>query len=158
MKILFCSTHSFLENLPAGPSSFVRSFSPDRAKKKTGDLRENFLQLLEMRLDNVVYRAGLAKSRSQARQLVNHGHFIVNDKKVTIASFLVKSGDIIKIKSTKQDSKYYKNIFDSLKKQEKPGWINFETDKKAIKVLHAPTIEVIKPNFEVQQIIEYYSK
>lgn len=131
----------------------------EKAQKKSGDAGENFLQSLEMRMDNVIYRAGLASSRSEARQLVNHGHFTVNDKNVKIPSFTTRPGDIIKIKKIKLNSKLHKAKLEEIsKKKDIPGWLNFEKDKNAIKILHKPDMAMINPNFQIQQIIEYYSK
>ena len=130
----------------------------NKAQKKSGDAGEIFLQFLEMRMDNAVYRSGLADSRSQARQLVNHGHFTVNGKKVTIPSYLLKTGDLIKVKETKKDSKFHKKMLESLQKKQIPGWINFDKAESTVKILHKPSIDMINPNFKVQQIIEYYSK
>ena len=130
----------------------------NKAQKKSGDAGENFLQFLEMRMDNAVYRSGLADSRSQARQLVNHGHFTVNGKKVTIPSYLLKTGDLIKVKETKKDSKFHKKMLESLQKKQIPGWINFDKTESTVKILHKPSMDMINPNFKIQQIIEYYSK
>lgn len=130
----------------------------EKAKNKGGDAGENFLQLLEMRLDNVVYRAGFASSRPQARQLINHGHFDVNDKKVTIPSYIVKNGDILKVRSGKKDGKFHKSMIEALKGKEMPGWLNFDKSKGTIKILHKPSLEMINPNFQISQIIEFYSK
>ena len=130
----------------------------DKARKKGGDAGENFLQLLEMRMDNAIYRSGLASSRSQARQLVNHGHFVVNDKKVTIPSYVLKSGDLIAVRKTKKDCKLHKIMLDALQKKEIPGWMNFDKTKNVVKILHKPSMDMINPNFQIRQIIEYYSK
>lgn len=131
----------------------------EKAQKKSGDAGENFLQSLEMRLDNVVYRAGFASSRSEARQLVSHGHFTVNDKNVKIPSFVVRPGDMLKVKTIKANSKMHKTKMEAItKKNNIPGWMNFEKDKNSVKVLHKPSMAMINPNFQIQQIIEYYSK
>ena len=130
----------------------------DKARKKSGDAGENFLQFLEMRIDNAIYRSGLASSRSQARQLVNHGHFTINDKKVTIPSYILKIGDLIAIRKAKKDCKFYKIMLDTLQKKEIPGWMNFDKNENKVKILHKPGIDMINPNFQVRQIIEYYSK
>lgn len=130
----------------------------DKASKKTGDAGKNFLRLLEMRLDNVVYRAGFAISRAQARQLVNHGHFTVDDKKADIPSFLVKVGSLIKIKKNSASNRYFKNVNENLKKTDRPSWLNFDLSALSVKVLHEPKDEDLPQNFNVQVIIEYYSK
>jgi small subunit ribosomal protein S4 len=115
------------------------------------------LKLLERRLDNVVYRAGFASSRAQARQMVNHGLFFVNDKKVNIPSYSVKPGDVIKIKSNKKNSKIFSDLAEKSKNKEVPGWIHFDKNLSA-KILHQPGIEAINPNFNTQIIVKYYSR
>jgi small subunit ribosomal protein S4 len=129
----------------------------ERAKRHEGNTSENFLKLLELRLDNVVYRAGFAASRAQARQMVNHGLFTVNDKKADIPSFSVKTGDLIKIKASKKNSKLFSNLAERSKSKEVPGWIHLDKGLSA-KILHQPGIEAINPNFNTQIIVEYYSR
>jgi len=130
----------------------------DKAQKQTGNAGENFLKLLEMRLDNVVYRAGFASSRAQARQLVNHGLFAVNNLTVDIPSYVVSTGDIVTIKNNKKGAKIFKNLGESLKKKEIPGWLNVDAKEISAKVLHKPDMKTINPTFNIQMIIEYYSK
>jgi len=130
----------------------------EKAAKKSGDAGKNFLRALEMRLDNVVYRLGWATSRSAARQLVNHGHFIVNDRKVDIPSFTVKVGQIVKAKKSSLNNRYFKTAAERLKKSERPSWLNLETDGLLSKVLHEPKDGDLPQNVNAQVIIEYYSK
>lgn len=130
----------------------------EKASKKQGDAGKNFLKALEMRLDNVIFRLGLATSRAQARQLVNHGHFTVNGKKASIPSFSVKLGQVIKIKKGSQNSRYFKNLEAKLKKAERPSWLNFDASELSSKVLHEPKDTDLPQNLNVQMIIEYYSK
>ncbi len=130
----------------------------ERAKAKTGNTGENFLCLLEMRLDNVVFRLGLASSRGQARQMVSHGLLTVNDQRVTVPSYATRTGDIIKIKSNKKDAKIFNNLVEVLKKKEIPGWLNMDTKTLSAKILHKPTMDIIAPTFNIQMIIEYYSR
>lgn len=130
----------------------------EKAKAKIGNTGDTFVQLLEMRFDNVIYKAGLASSRAQARQLVNHGHFIVNDGKMTIPSYTVKIGDEIKIKAIKENNKFFKNISEKLKNNQVPGWLHLDPKKVIIKVLQIPDIKTINPNFNVQMIVEFYSR
>jgi len=131
----------------------------EKAKKKSGDAGENFLQNLEMRLDNIAYRAGFAISRSEARQLVSHGHFTVNNKNVKIPSYIVAAGDLVKIKKIKLTSKLHKTKLEEMaKKKDFPGWMNFDKNENTIKILHKPSMAMINPNFQIQQIIEFYSK
>lgn len=129
-----------------------------KASKKQGDAGKNFLKLLEMRLDNVIFRLGLASSRSQARQMVNHGHFTVNDHKANIPSFIVKVGQIIKIKKSSQNNRYFKNLEEKLKKANRPSWLSFDVKDLSSKILHEPKDEDLPQNINVQMIIEYYSK
>ncbi len=129
-----------------------------KARRQSGNTGENFVKLLEMRLDNTIYRLGIALSRPQARQLVNHGHFTVNERKVNIPSYQLKKGDMIKIKSNKKQSKIFKDLSEKLKKKEIPGWLHLDSQELVAKVLHQPDMEIIKPNFDVQMIVEYYSR
>jgi len=129
-----------------------------KASKKQGDAGKNFLRLLEMRLDNVIFRLGWAASRSQARQLVNHGHFTVNNRKTDISSFSVKLGQVIKIKKSSQSNRFFKNLGEKLKKAERPSWLNFDASDLSAKVLHEPKETDLPQNINVQMIIEYYSK
>ncbi len=129
-----------------------------KASKKQGDAGKNFLRLLEMRLDNVIFRLGWAASRSQARQLVNHGHFTVNNRKTDISSFTVKLGQVIKIKKSSQANRFFKNLGEKLKKAERPSWLNFDASDLSAKVLHEPKETDLPQNINVQMIIEYYSK
>lgn len=130
----------------------------DIAKRKQGNAAENFIQLLEMRLDNIVYRSGFAKSRPQARQMINHSLLTVNDRPCDIPSRHMKTGDVIKIKSSKKNAKIFKNINSELKKAEKPGWMHIKPEEPSIKVLHAPEAKTIQTNFNAQMIVEFYSR
>lgn len=125
----------------------------ERMKGKTG---ENMLSLLERRLDNVVYRLGLASSRAASRQLVNHGHICVNGKSVNIPSYLVKVGDVISVK----ESKLKKKCFDSVRESRVvvPKWLEFNAEKLSGKVLNLPARDDIDLNIEEHLIIELYSK
>lgn len=135
---------------------FKISFS--RALKQKGDAGENLMKILETRLDNVIYRLGIADSRAQARSLVNHGHFAVNHKKVNIPSYNVKSGDIIEIKKSKRAGKQFVNLAEKLKKTEIPGWLNFEIKNFSAKVLHLPTKENFEMKVNAPMIVEFYSR
>lgn len=130
----------------------------EKAAKKQGDAGKNFLRLLESRLDNVVFRLGFATSRAQARQLVNHGHFTVNDRKTDIASFSVKLGQVVKIRKSSQNSPYFRNVNERLAKAERPSWLDFSATDKSGKILHEPKDLDLPQSINVQMIIEYYSK
>ena len=130
----------------------------DKALSKGGNTGENFLRLLEMRLDNVVFRLGLGSSRNQSRQIVNHGLLTVNGKKVTIPSYQVKVGDEIQIKSNKKDAKLFRDLSEKLKTYETASWLSLDSKKLEGKVMGTPTLDIINPTFNVQMIIEFYSK
>ena len=123
------------------------------AKGRTGD---NLLSYLERRLDNVVYRMGIADSRSEARQLVSHGHITVNGTSVNIPSYLVAKGDVIAIKETKKELEIFKVLKDQ--KMSLPKWLEFSGAKLSGKVLELPTREDIDLNIQENLIIELYSK
>ncbi|MXR34964.1 30S ribosomal protein S4 [Mesomycoplasma hyopneumoniae] len=130
-----------------------------KATKKNGIAGTLFLQALESRLDNSVYRAGFAETRRQARQLVNHGHFLVNNKKVDIPSFQLKQGDIFEL-TTRKDGKIRKNqqILTSLETRTPAAWL--EVDKDNFKVVFNRMPERSELNQEIKEslIVEFYSK
>ena len=126
----------------------------DRMKGITG---ENMLSLLERRLDNVVFRMGLGVSRAQARQLVNHGHFTVNGKKVNIPSYIVKEGDIVAVKESKTSNKYFEAI-KSAKAANLPKWLEFNPEKLEGKVIALPARDDIDSQIAEHMIVELYSK
>ncbi|MFA5993418.1 MAG: 30S ribosomal protein S4 [Parcubacteria group bacterium] len=131
----------------------------DEVSHKEGITGDLLLTRLEMRLDSIVYRAGFAVSRAQARQIVNHGLISVNGKKMTIPSAEVKVGDMIAINATKKEKNYFKNIAAVIKnKKDFPSWISFDTAKMEAKVNSAPTRDEIGINVDTQIIVEYYSR
>jgi small subunit ribosomal protein S4 len=126
-----------------------------RAKGITGT---RLLQLLEMRLDNVVYRGGLAMSRDQARQFVNHGHFQINGKKVDIPSYHIKPGDVIEVR---QRSRSVGRIIESAAYaagRQIPEWLNLEAGELRITILREPERDIIDVPVQEQMIVELYSK
>ena len=127
----------------------------DRMKGITG---ENMLSLLERRLDNVVFRMGIANSRSQARQLVTHAHFSVNGKAVDIASYEVKAGDVIAVKENRKDNKYFVELKAGAKKNNMPKWVEFNTESLKGKVVALPTREDIDAEINEQLVVELYSR
>ena len=127
----------------------------DRMKGITG---ENMLSLLERRLDNVVYRMGIAVSRSQARQLVTHAHFNVNGRPVDIASYQVKVGDVISVKEGKKSSPHFEALKGAAKSGKMPKWVDFDSEKLEGKILALPTREDIDSQITEQMIVELYSK
>jgi small subunit ribosomal protein S4 len=133
---------------------FRRYFeSADRTRGITG---ETLLQLLERRFDNVIYRLGLATSRAQARQLVRHGHFQVNGKKVDIPSYSLRSGDVVTIRATSQKAPTILHAIEEVKGRGIPAWLSF--DGAAGKVVSLPTREQINLPVQEQLIVELYSK
>lgn len=129
------------------------------AEKGEGISGEKLLQLLERRLDNVIYRAGFATSRRQARQLVSHGHFILNDRRVDIPSIRVKSGDKITVREKAQKNEFFKNLSDiSAGASAAPTWLKADAKKMAIEITSLPTREDAEPDINEQLIVEYYSR
>ena len=126
------------------------------AEKMDGVVGENFLSLLERRLDNTVYRMGFAASRAQARQLVNHGHFLVNGQKVDIPSFLVSVGDVITVKETSNGIALFKDVKEGAKKTV-PAWLVVENDKLSATVKTLPCKDDIDITIEEHLIVEWYS-
>jgi len=112
--------------------------------------------LLERRLDSVVYRLGFASSRNQARQLVNHGHLLLNGKKVDIPSFLVKEGDVISFK--KNQGNYFEDLKNILKNHQTPSWLSLDIQKVQGKVVSNPVLSEIDTGTDIHLIVEYYSK
>ena len=128
----------------------------DKADRKKGITGENLLIMLETRLDNVVFRLGFASSRKEARQLVNHGHFTVNGKKVNIPSFTVKAGDVIKVKEKSTNSPKFKEVQEMTITV--PEWVSVDVEKLEGKVLSIPTREQIDTPVAEHLIVELYSK
>ncbi len=135
---------------------FLRYF--DKAIKQSGVTGDNLLKLLELRLDNIVYRLGFAETRAQARQLVNHGFFEVNGKKVDIPSYSCKPGDTVKVRATKQPSKYMQDIAEKLKSATTQEWLDLQGKEMTGKVLSTPTPEQIENQINTQLIVEHYSR
>ena len=130
----------------------------ERADRMKGVTGENMLSLLERRLDNVVFRMGFAASRSQARQLVTHGHFTVNGKGVNIASYQVNMGDVVAVKENKKDNKYFTALKQLEKNNAMPKWVDFDPETLTGKVLALPTREDIDSQIAEHMIVELYSK
>lgn len=127
------------------------------AAKKSGITGINLLVILESRLDNVVYRAGLASTRPQARQLVNHGHFLVNGKKVDIPSYEVRAGDVVSVKEKSIDILPIQFAIDTVGRTT-PEWLNVDANKRTITVDTMPSREQIDTDIKEQLIVELYSK
>lgn len=132
----------------------------NEASRKEGLAGENLLQLLELRLDNVVYRAGFATSRRAARQLVGHGHFMLNDRRVDIPSIRVKAGDVITVRPKSTKSGYFSQIDDVVNNsvQVPLGWLKSDVKKLKIDITGLPKREEAEADINEQLIVEYYSR
>ncbi len=139
-----------------GEKQFRKYF--EMAENKKGITGENLLQILESRLDNVVYRAGFGVSRAQARQLVNHGHFDVNGVKTDIPSYLVKPGDVISVREIKKDSKIIKENAEVNAAKPIPEWLEKNNEKLEAKVVRLASREDVDLPVEEHLIVELYSK
>lgn len=129
----------------------------NKAERMRGVTGENMLVLIESRLDNVVYRLGLGSSRAMARQIVNHGHITVNGHVVDIPSYLVKAGDVVAVKSNKQDKVMYADIKEG-NKVVLPAWLSFDNATLTGKVERLPERADIDPSISEHLIVELYSK
>ncbi|MBQ2747519.1 MAG: 30S ribosomal protein S4, partial [Firmicutes bacterium] len=130
----------------------------DMAANMRGVTGENMLCLLERRLDNVAYRLGFGSSRPMARQLVNHGHILVDGKKVNIASYLVKPGQVISIKSGSRDIAVLKDLREQGSSKPVPTWLELDVENLSGKVAAMPTREDIDLTIEEHLIVEFYSR
>ncbi len=130
----------------------------EKALRMKGDSGENLMRLLEMRLDNAVFRAGFAKSRPAARQTVSHAHISVNGKKVDIASFTVKPGDVLQIRETKRAKNLWQGISEKLQQKEPPSWISVTPVTLEAKITSAPAMQDMLQPFDAKLIIEFYSR
>jgi small subunit ribosomal protein S4 len=130
----------------------------EAAERQAGITGENLLVLLERRLDNIVYRLGFADSRSQARQLVRHGHILVNGQKTDVPSYLVKEGDTISWKQGSSETEYYKQMVQGIESKVIPGWLSLDIEKGVGRVVSPPTPSDIEAKFELHAVVEYYSR
>lgn len=129
------------------------------AGRTPGQTGEMLLQFLERRADNAVYRAGLAPSRRAARQLVTHGHFTLNDRRVDIPSIRLKAGDVLAVRPHGQQTEYFKKLDEvSPAPSAFPGWLKVDRKKLQISVTGLPTREEAEPDINEQLIVEYYSR
>ena len=128
------------------------------AEKRPGLTGENLLQILETRLDNIVFRLGFADSRRQARQIVRHGHITINGRKTDIPSCQVKPDEVIAWKDTKTKSGIYKQMAETIADKEIPAWLSLDAEKMTGKMLAYPTRSDIDATIEEQLVVEYYSR
>lgn len=137
-------------------SQFAKYF--EMAEKQAGMTGENLLRILESRMDNVVYRAGFAASRKEARQLVRHGHFTLNGHKADIPSILTKAGDVIAVANKSTDSEKIKSVVEGNSSRPKPKWMDVDSAKLTLKIIVLPNREEIDLDVEEHLIVELYSK
>jgi len=131
----------------------------EKAMKKAGDTRENLIQLLEARLDNVVYRMGFAVNRRQARQLVNHGHFLVNGEKVDIPSYLLKPGDVVEVREKSRELEVIRKALELNKERNVAPWLEVDRDGfKGVFLRYPKLEEVTDLPVDLQVVIEFYSR
>ena len=137
-------------------SNYVKDILSKKQRKE--DAATLLIKKLERRLDNVVFRLGLASSREQAKQIVSHRHILVNGKLVNIPSFEIKKGDVIAISEKSVKKTIFQNMHILLKKYKAPSWLKLEADKFQGEVIDYPTLEEVIPPAELSLIFEYYSK
>jgi len=126
-----------------------------RAKGSTGD---NLLTALELRLDNLVYRAGFAATRAQARQMVSHGHVVVNDKRLNIPSYRCRIGDVVQIKEQSQQKAIVQFALEMAKQKEDMTWLTVDANKFKVTISDEPSLDRLHELFKVNHVVELYSK
>lgn len=129
-----------------------------KAFQKKGNTGELFLRSLEQRLDNVVYRLGLASSRDLARQLVGHGHITVNGERVTVPSFRVRVGDVVAVAPSSVHAGVFATVKKETPQQRVPGWLTFDAKKMEGRAAREPSEQELNQGIQVQLIVEYYSR
>ncbi|MBO5870626.1 MAG: 30S ribosomal protein S4 [Clostridia bacterium] len=129
-----------------------------KADRKEGQTGENLLTMIERRLDNVVYRMGMAESRKEARQLVLHAHFTVNGKKVNIPSYEVRKGDVIALKESSRKLEKFKVLIENITARTVPSWMNVDKENIVATITELPKREDVDFPFEEHLIVELYSK
>lgn len=130
----------------------------EKADRKEGQTGENLLTMIERRLDNVVYRMGVAESRREARQLVLHGHFTVNGKKVNIPSYEVKKGDVVALKDSSRKLEKFKMLIENITARTVPAWMDVDKENIVATIKELPKREDVDFPFEEHLIVELYSK
>lgn len=131
------------------------------AEKRSGNSIENLIQILELRLDNVIYRLGFIPSRTASRQATSHGHFLVNGRRVTIPSLRLKKGDKVSIRLQSQGKGIFRDLDIYLKKYNPPAWLSLDKAKKEGEVLKPPSLEEdpgLASNINLKAVIEFYSR
>lgn len=130
----------------------------EKVMKRKGDKEELFIKELESRLDNVVHKLGFATSKRKARQVVSHGHILINNRKTNIPAYQVRKGDEIKLKESSKKLNHFAELTSLLKNHEIPGWLSFDKDKLVAKVKSEPQTEEFEKVGDISMIIEYYSR
>jgi small subunit ribosomal protein S4 len=130
----------------------------EKAEQRKGMTGENLLRMLEMRLDNVVYRMGLARSRAEARQLVTHGHFTVNGRPTNIPSYGTKTGDRVEVRESRRGREYFKTAAETVKAAQIPEWVSVDAAKLSGSILSEPAREQMPMEFNEQLVVEFYSR
>jgi len=128
------------------------------AERRPGLTGENLIVVLESRLDNVIYRLGFADSRAQARQLVQHGHFVVNGRRTNIPSYIVRSQDVITVREGSRKRTYFRERAKLLDEGAVPNWLSLDAKTMMARVLQVPARENIDTTLNEQLIVEYYSR
>jgi len=135
---------------------FRRHF--EQAERMPGATGENLLRVLEMRLDNLVYRLGFADSRPQGRQLVCHGHITVNGQKLDIPSYIAKPGDVIAVRDTHRNNEFFKVVAETLARKDIPTWLQLDARNMSGRVVTLPVRTDLDVNLSEQLIVEFYSR
>lgn len=140
--------------------TFERQFRRffNEASRMQGITGANLLVLLERRLDNVVFRLGFADSRSQARQIVRHGHIKLNGRRTNVPSCLVKAGDLIEWRKESSKHEYYKVLVEKIEDKDVPSWLSLDKASMTGKIISLPAVDEIKTNFDEKAIVEWYSR
>jgi len=128
------------------------------AQSQKGLTGQNLLAILESRLDNVIYRLGMASSRSQARQMISHGHFDVNGRKTDVSSYLVSPNDVIAVRESSKKNIFFKEIAQNLDGSRVPDWLQLDAPALSARVVSTPTRDHIDATLDEQLIVEYYSR
>ncbi|MCE9628673.1 MAG: 30S ribosomal protein S4 [Candidatus Vogelbacteria bacterium] len=129
-----------------------------KARIKKGNPADEIFKSLETRLDNVVFRMGLASSRAAARQMVSHGHILLNNRRLTIPSAIVRIGDIVTVRPQSKDKPLFNELDERLKTYTVPTWISFDTDKREATIKALPTVSQGEINLNFGKILEFYSR
>lgn len=134
------------------------NYIAEAQKRKSGVLSDTIVELLERRLDNVVFRAGLTVSRSLGRHVITYGHMLVNGKPVSIPSFRVSKDDVISIRPESAASPLFQNLDERLKKYDPPAWISLDKNARTAKITGLPNQENVQFGYDLQRVIQYYSR